>query len=309
MGIKKFYLVVLLLPSILMVSAAPQNVDVPNRVTMFISNLERLAHLSDVQRDEAYRLLQQNISCFSATEEGRSSILINYSELYYLGIEAVVSARSYCNTLYTKIYKEKCLKLEHEVLYTDAINVPDIDGKDELFYYDTKIKKTCIYNDRALTVWQSFEVAASSGLIVKFSGYHTMPNSWLKNKVGNIGEQSVPAEPQEAQVSENTDHVEDTEKMTAQEYLHLAARYYTYRDYAAAGATYRELTTVYPENAEGWFRLALIVRYKTKWSKKVYKNPQQIAISFMKKASELAVGEMKSKADNALFYWENPNYM
>ena len=136
-----------------------------------------------------------------------------------------------------------------------------------------------------------------------------MPSSWLRNNVNNVANQTVIKESQDSQMPENPDQVEDVKKKTEQEYLRIAARYYTSRDYATAGATYKELTTIYPENAEGWFRLALIVRYKTKWSKKAYKNPQQIAITFMKKASGLATGKLKSKADNALFYWENPNYM
>lgn len=314
MVIKKIYLVVLLLSSILIVSAAPTNVDVPNKVVVFISNLERLAHLSDTQRDDAYRLHEQNVHCFYASGNSRGSITIdsdfenNYnSELYYLGLGTVSSSLTYCNKLYTMLYKEKCLKLEHEILYTEAISAPDIDGKDELYFYDTKIKKTCFHNNHAITIWQSFEVEASSGLIVKINGYNTMPSSWLRNNVDNVANQTVAEEPQ--QYPENTTQVEAVKKMTEQEYLRLAARYYTSRDYATAIATYRKLTTVYPENAEGWFRLALIVRYKTKWSKKAYKNPKQIAISFMKKASGLATGKLKSKADNALFYWENPNCM
>lgn len=314
MVIKKIYLVVLLLSSILIVSAAPTNVDVPNKVVVFISNLERLAHLSDTQSDDAYRLYEQNVQCFYASGNSRGSITIdsdfenNYnSELYYLGLGTVSNSLTYCNKLYTMLYKEKCLKLEHEILYTEAISAPDIDGKDELYFYDTKIKKTCIHDNQSITIWQSFEVEASSGLIVKINGYNTMPSSWLRNNVDNVANQTVAEEPQ--QYPENTTQVEAVKKMTEQEYLRLAARYYTSRDYDTAIATYRKLTTVYPENAEGWFRLALIVRYKTKWSKKAYKNPKQIAISFMKKASGLATGKLKSKADNALFYWENPNYM
>ena len=316
MVIKKIYLVVLLLSSILIVSAAPTNVDVPNKVVVFISNLERLAHLSDTQRDDAYRLHEQNVHCFYASGNSRGSITIdsdfenNYnSELYYLGLGTVSNSLTYCNKLYTMLYKEKCLKLEHEILYTEAISAPDIDGKDELYFYDTKIKKTCIHDNQAITIWQSFEVEASSGLIDKINGYNTMPSSWLRNNVNNVANQTVIKESQDSQVPENPTKVENVKKKTEQEYLRIAARYYTSRDYVTAIATYRELTTVYPENAEGWIRLALIVRYKTKWSKKAYKNPQQIAITFMKKASGLATGNLKSKADNALFYWENPNYM
>ena len=89
------------------------------------------------------------------------------------------------------LYKEKCLKLEHEILYTEAISAPDIDGKDELYFYDTKIKKTCIHDNQAITIWQSFEVEASSGLIDKINGYNTMPSSWLRNNVGNVANQTA----------------------------------------------------------------------------------------------------------------------
>lgn len=311
MEIKTFIPITIVLASCLTVLAAPKNEKVPHAVGMFISNLEKLSQLSDNQRDDAYNLNEQNIHYFAAGGNSKGGITIDSdqkfnSELYYLGLGSVSNSLTYCNKLYVMLYKEKELKLKHEILYTEAINVLDIHGKDELYFYDTKLKKICEYNNQIMELWQTFEVNASNGLIVKIEGYTTMPANWRRGRTDKSVKKSMI---QQSQISTISNSLENKDAMDEQEYLRLAARYYTAKDYAAAGETYKQLTTVYPNNAEGWFRLALIVKYKTKWSKKIYKNPVKSAIEFMNKAKNLAVGELKSKAENALFYWEHPNYM
>lgn len=302
--------------------AASKSEKTPNAVSAFINNLEAFTRLSDNQRDDAYRLNERNYLFFAGGGNSKGGITIDTenrynSEFYYLGLTPVSNSLRYCNQLYTLLYKEKSLKISHEILYTEAINAPDIDGKDELYFYDTKVKKTCAYNsNQSKVIWQSFEVGASNGLIDKIKGFDVRPSSW---GVGNAGNSTVilPNQPnQDVYETPNLDdrprtntHTRPQEEQSEQDLLRIAARYYTAKDYSSASATLKQLTDKYPNNAEAWFRLALIVRYKTKWSKKVYKDPKKSAIEFMKKASDLANGKLKSKADNALFYWEHPNYM
>ena len=322
---KLFIVIAVVLISYFTVLAAPKNEKVPDAVNMFISNLEKLSQLSDSQRDTAYDLNEQNARFFAAGGDSRGGITIDSehkynSELYYLGLGKVSNSLTYCNKLYTMLYKEKVLKLKHEILYTEAINVMDAHGKDELYFYVTKLKKTCEYNNETIVLWQAFEVNASDGLIDRIEGYNVMPASWsggyANNKVGKsiieksiIPEVSEVPEVPEVSAPSNYSTNENVKMMTEQEYLRLAAYYYTAKDYEAAGTTYQQLTAVYPNNAEGWFRLACLVRYEKRWSNDVYANPKKKAIEFMEKASNLAVGKLKSKAENALFYWKNENYM
>lgn len=300
--------------------AAPKNEGTPKVVKTLIANLETLTELSDNQRDDAYSIHLRNICSFAASGSGGINIDSDdrfNSEFHYLGLEPVSKSVTYCNKLYSLLYKERALKLSHEILYTEAINAPDIDGKDELYFYDTKVKKTCTYNNEEKVIWQTFEVAASDGLIDKIEGFDSKPTDW---RGGASSTSPITPNSQNNRQSGSTSHLGqnnkpytppsyETKPQTEQDLLRLAARYYTAKDYSSAATTLNTLTAKYPNNAEAWFRLALIVRYKTKWSKKVYKDPNKSAIEYMKKASALANGKLKSKADNALFYWEHPNYM
>ena len=300
--------------------AAPKNEGTPKVVKTLITNLETLTELSDNQRDDAYNIHLRNVGSFAASGSGGINIDSDdkfNSEFYYLGLEPVSKSVTYCIKLYSLLYKERALRLSHEILYTEAINAPDIDGKDELYFYDTKVKKTCTYNNEEKVIWQTFEVAASDGLIDKIEGFDSKPTDW---RGGASSTSPITPNSQNNRQSGSTSHLDqsnkpytlpsyETKQQTEQDLLRLAARYYTAKDYSSAATTLNTLTAKYPNNAEAWFRLALIVRYKTKWSKKVYKDPNKSAIEFMKKASALANGKLKSKADNALFYWEHPNYM
>lgn len=300
--------------------AAPKNEGTPKAVKTLIANLETLTELSDTQRDDAYSLHLRNIGSFAASGSGGINIDTENkfnSEFYYLGLEPVSKSVTYCNKLYSLLYRERALKLSHEILYTEAINAPDIDGKDELYFYDTKVKKTCTYHNEEKVIWQTFEVAASDGLIDKIEGFDSEPTDW---RGGTPSNPPIKPNDQNNQERGSSSHLDQNKKtyappsheskpQTEQDLLRLAARYYTAKDYSSAATTLNTIATKYPNNAEAWFRLALIVKYKTKWSKKVYNDPNKSAIEFMKKASDLANGKLKSKADNALFYWEHPNYM
>lgn len=300
--------------------AAPKNERTPKAVKTLIANLETLAELSDDQRDDAYSIHLLNIGSFAAHGSGGINIDTDNkynSEFYYLGLEPVSKSVTYCNRLYLLLYKERSLKLSHEILYTEAIKVPNIDGKDELYFYDTKVKKTCTYNNEEKIIWQTFEVAASNGLIDKIEGFDSKPTDWRGGQSSNSPVKPDNKKDQKHSSSSHLEQNKDTyvppsheiKPQTEQELLRTAARYYTAKDYSSAATTLNTLTAKYPNNAEAWFRLALIVKYKTKWSKKVYNDPNKSAIEFMKKASALAKGKLKSQADNALFYWEHPNYM
>lgn len=316
----RYYLHIILLFFSFSTFAAPKNVGTPQAVKTLIANLETLTELSDNQRDDAYSMHLHNIGSFAASGSGGINIDTDNkynSEFYYLGLEPVSKSVTYCNKLYSLLYKERALKLSHVILYTEAINAPDIDGKDELYFYDTKVKKTCTYNNEDKVIWQTFEVAASDGLIDKIEGFDSKPTDW---RGGTSLNHPIKPDNQNNQGREGTSHLDQNKKtyappgqgtkpQTERDLLRLAARYYTAKDYSSAATTLNALTAKYPNNAEAWFRLSLIVRYKTKWSKKVYKDPNKSAIEFMKKASALANGKLKSKADNALFYWEHPNYM
>jgi len=297
--------------------AAPKAIATPSVVKTFLNNLGRLQQLSDDQSDEASRLNYENRDCFAGGVDEGNGVKINNSELFFLNISTRYGASPYCNTLFSLLYRERTLKMSHEILYTEAIYVPDINGKDEPYFYDTKVKKTCIYNNDKKVFWQEFLVDVSSGLIDTMTGYDKEPTDW---RGGASSNHPIKPDNQNNQGRGGSSHLDQNNKpyappsqdikpKTEQDLLRLAARYYTSKDYSAATSTLNTLTAKYPNNAEAWFRLALIVKYKTKWSKKVYKDPNRSAIEYMKKASDLANGKLKSKADNALFYWEHPDYM
>lgn len=291
--------------------AAPKIDGTPNVVRMLINNLELLTNLSESQGDEAYKIYETNKKLF----DSNNNINECNTEIFYLGLKPVHTSDTYCHRLYTLLYEERVLKLAHVILYTEPIIIAD-DGKDELCFYDTKVKKTCTYKNDETIVWQTLEVN-KNGLIDKMKSFKSRPSDW---KDGNINEtkQETRNRENKEQSSSNSNTIQKVQDIppiqeptpqSEQDLIRLAARYYTSKDYSSAANTLNTLTEIYPNNAEAWFRLACIVRYKTKWSKEVYKDPNKSAIEFMKKASALANGKLKSKADNALFYWEHPNYM
>lgn len=297
------------------VMAAPSDswakmVDTPPVVSMFINNLEKFPGMTDSQSDDAYYMNKSNREAFAASEGGMGGIDIDSersynSEIYYLGLGTVANSMRYCNKLYAMLYQEKALKLKHAILDTQEINAPDINGKDELYFYETRLKKTCEYASKTVEVWQSVSVLASTGQIVQIEGYDRMPESWMQIKK----DKKSPAKSQKKTQPVSPRPAKSSTPLSEDEYLRLAARYYTAKDYAQATSTLAELTDKYPRNAEAWFRMALIVRYKTKWSKKAFANPSKTAIDYMTKAKDLATGKLKAKAENALYYWEHPNYM
>ena len=103
-----------------------------------------------------------------------------------------------------------------------------------------------------------------------------------------------------------TPSTQEQQTLTENDYLRLASRYYTGKNYYAATSTLLDLTNKYPDNAEAWFQLALITFYKTKCSKTQYSNPREKAIEFMRRASSVARGDLKKKADRCLDDWEHP---
>lgn len=301
-------------------NAAPKKVQTPVVVKNFLHNLEAFSTLSDSQREEAFNLHSQNVNYFTGyTKENTIDCDPDFnSELYYLGLGEVNGAESYCRQLYKYIYKERVLKLSTDILTTEPIYRITDDGKDEIAFYDTKVKKTCSLNGKSsIIVWQNIEVLSENGLINTIRGYDSEPSDWsisasdgsnMNNKL------SVPEIQDGTKSHSNPSAISEKnsirdKRRTEQDYLHYAFRLYSAKDYSGASKAYLELVDAYPKNAEAWYRLALMIRYKKKWSKSQYRDYKKVAIEYMQKAYDLATGKLKSKAENVLFYWEHPNYM
>ncbi|MDE6523225.1 MAG: tetratricopeptide repeat protein [Muribaculaceae bacterium] len=294
-------------------AASTKNSATPAPVRTFLNNLERLQLLSDDQSDEASRLNYENRDCFAGGTAEGNGVKIHNSELYFLNISISYGASQYCNNLFTLLYRNRDLKLSHDIVSTEPIVFADANGKDEIRFYDTKVKKTCIYNGEEKVFWQKFGVDAEDELIDTLEGYDSKPSNWE----GNISDKSnkkTNIERGGSQQSEQgnklyTPPIQETLPQTEKELLRLAARYYTSKDYSSATKTLHQLTAKYPNNAEAWYRLATIIRFKNKWSKNVYAKPKETAIEYMRKAVNLATGSLKTKAERALFDWEHPYSM
>lgn len=294
-------------------AAATKNAATPAPVKTFLNNLERLQLLSDDQSDEASRLNYENRNCFAGGTAEGNGVKINNSELSFLNISTSYGASQYCNNLFTLLYRNRALKLSHDIVSTEPIVLPDGNGKDEIRFYETKVKKTCIYNGEEKVFWQKFEVNAEDELIDTLEGYDSKPSNWEDN-ISDKSNKKNNTERGGSQQSEQGNKpysppIQETQPQTEKELLRLAARYYTSKDYSSATKTLHQLTAKYPNNAEAWYRLATIIRFKTKWSKTVYAKPKDEAIKYMRKAVDLATGSLRTKAERALFDWEHPYSM
>ena len=157
------------------VAAATKNIATPVPVKTFLNNLERLQLLSDDQSDEASRLNYENRDCFKGGTAEGDGVQIRNSELYFLNISTRYAASQYCNNLFALLYRDRDLKLSHDIVSTDPLIFADANGKDEIRFYDTKVKKTCIYNGEEKVFWQIFGVDAVDEVIDTFEGYDRKP--------------------------------------------------------------------------------------------------------------------------------------
>lgn len=297
--------------------AASKNAETPKVVTTFLNNLEKLQQLSDNDALEAYKLQENNKRCFLGGTDSGDGISIDNpmekfysSELYYLTNRPIKSAALYCQELNRLLYDERTLKLSHEILNTTPLYNLGEDGKEHVYFYSTKIKKTCTYNNTQKIIWQEFEVSISTMKIDRLFGYENDPT--INFHIQDIGTDRLPHQGNinPNQTGQNDQHTtpstQEQQILTENDYLRLASRYYTSKNYYAATSTLLDLTNKYPNNAEAWFQLALITFYKTKWSKTQYSNPRGKAIEFMRRASSVARGDLKKKADRCLEEWEHP---
>lgn len=305
---RKAIIILLSLCSSLFSFSAVKKAPTPKAVTDFINCIEQLQSLNENQREEAFTLRKQTKQLFSL-KNGDQGFNIDKptenvfnSELYFVGLGHVTNAQTYCLRLFKYLYEERVLKISSEVLFTETLCLPDANNKDEPKYYETNIKKMCQCNNTTKTVWQTYRVPVSSGVIDRIYGYDQEPAGWDRSNPGKH-------DTEQTQSPSTPSKPDDEKEWTEDDFLYYAARYYKAKDYSSAATILTALTSTYPANAEAWFRLAVLVKYKTKWSKKNYKDPNKTAIEFMKKAASLANDQLKKKAENALYYWEHPNYI
>lgn len=293
------------------VNAATKHiVKVPGTIVKFINCVEKLSDFVD--EETAIRLRSEMTNCFASQQEtyginiddGESG---NSSEFPFLGLATVSNSTSYCMRLYTYIFTNKSLKISHQVLNTETINIVGDDGKNELYFYSTTLKKTCSYNNTTINLWQVIEVPSGHNKpIDQLVTYEYEPKATsivdaYEEKIGipNINEsknQHKQEEPQRRELSER-------------EYLNLAARYYTAKNYERSYDVLKKMTEIYDMNAEGWYRLALIVYYQPQSCKKIYSNHKEAAKSFMKNAEARASGTFKERISNRLLRWELRKFM
>lgn len=306
MGIKRvlvLFLVVIIFFS--SVSAKKKEAPIPEVVERFIKNVERLSNISNEDVVLAIQLRGEMMGCFAGNDVYGINIdkaSEHNSEFPYLGLSTVSNSRSYCVNLYMYIYEKHILRFSHQILPTRYINIIGDNGKDERYFYSTPVKKTCEYKGRIKVLWQIFEVPIGENKINSLKITEKEPDGIMSGKKNNSKASG------KNQETENNEF--KIEESTEQECLRLAARYYTAEDYEGAYFTLKKLTEIYDSNAEGWYRLALLIYYHhKKGCKGIYPNPRNVAISFMKKAGERAKGKLKTTIYNQLFRWEHPNFM
>lgn len=282
------------------------NVKTPESVARFINCVEKL---SEVNEETAIQLRNEMIKCFASQktygidfDDRRSG---NSSEFPFLGFStaSVSNSSSYCVRLYTYIYTNKILKIKHQVLNTDVINTIGDDGKDERYFYSTTLKEICSYNNTTKNLWQNIEVPVGDNEpIVRLVTYEYKPESivdaYEKDYATNINVQEDQHKQEGIQRRE----------LSEREYLHLAARYYTTKNYERMYDLLKEMTEIYDMNAEGWYRLALLVYYHPRLFEKIYSNPREVAKSLAKKAENRADEGLKFRISNRLDKWENRGF-
>lgn len=303
----KFFLISLVfITCVFTCNATSHNVETPQLVYELISAIEKLSKCDPNQDDIAYQLKDRIRFCFEDNIRCE-----NNNEFNILGIKCEPFINNYCNTLYAQLWESRTLKEEHKILYTIELDAPNHTGGRDTEFYETRIQKTCTYNNNRVDMWQVIEIPYSGERkIVSFDVQSVQPD-WIpgnNNGKRNRNNESIKSNGNNNSSSGNTiqSNYKQLRPMSEKEYLHQAARFYTDKDYDKAINTYIQLTEDYPQCGEGWYRLASIVRYKTKWSKKYYKDPKKEAINFMQKAEECGSGNIKSKAYEAWIKWEYP---
>lgn len=287
-------------------------VTLPGVVAKFINCVEKLS--DSVDEESAIKLRSEMTNCFASQEETYGIDIDdeksgNSSEFPFLDFAtaSVSNSNSYCMRLYTYIFTNKTLKISHQVLRTESIDIIGDDGKAEPRFYSTTLKKTYSYNNTTRSLWQVIEVPSGDNKpidrLVTYA-YEPTSSSILDDYEKEL-EPSIIKESKSQHKQEGTQRRELSER----EYLNLAARYYTAKNYERSYDVLKKMTEVYDMNAEGWYRLALIVYYQPQSCKKIYSNPKEMAKSFMKEAENRANGTFKERISNRLLRWELRKFM
>lgn len=235
--------------------------------------------------NRASELQQQIQKCFMAAE--MSGINIDNHDLYLASIPGMrpsITSQRYSNQLKQLIFVERSLGITQQTLGTSILNTVDF-GKDEPYLYKTVVKKTLSYGGRDVTLWQEICVPVKGASLI--SEVMTSEKELKKDEFI---------------------HYEKDRQLTERQYLNQAAQFYSRKQYADAYRTYSEMTQKYSSNAEGWYRLSLMI-YKQRGCKGLYGRPRVTAREYMQRAYDLGRGEIRDKAENVLFYWDHPNYM
>jgi len=308
---RKFFISFLVIFSWLYANAVTKNiVKIPEAVAKFINCVEKLSDFVD--EETAIRLRSEMTNCFASQQETYGINIDdeksgNSSEFPFLGLATVSNSTSYCMRLYTYIFTNKALKISHQVLNTAAINTIGDDGKDELYFYSTTLKKTCSYNNTTRNLWQVIEVPSGDNKpidqLVTYE-YEPRPTSII-----DAYEKKLETPNNNETNSQHMQGGAQRRELSEREYLNLAARYYTAKNYERSYDVLKKMTEIYDMNAEGWYRLALIVYYQPQSCKKIYSNPKETAKSFMEKAESRADGTFKERISNRLLRWNLRRYM
>lgn len=280
------YLVIAILLLLLYPTAviSAKQKDAPDVTLRFVNSIDEMSHLIPDNVNRASELQQQIQACFMAAE--MSGINITNSDLYLASIPGIrqnITSQRYSNQLKQLIFTDRSLKMNQQTLETIVLNTVDFDN-DEPYLYNTIIKKTLCYNNKSITIWQEIHVPVKGTQLI--SEILTSSKELKKNEFIHY----------------------ERDVLTVNQYLSQAAQFYSKKQYANAYKTYTELTEKHADNAEGWYRLSLMI-YKQRGCKGNYTNPRATAREYMQRAYELGNGDIKTKAENILFYWDHPNYM
>lgn len=194
-----------------------------------------------------------------------------------------ITSSAYGLRLKQYLFTERNLSMDCKIQETIPVKAIDL-GKDAVVLYVTHVNKHLVSGNRAIDIWQEYEVDIANGKItcLKTSDKAPKKNEFISTT--------------------------DDEPKSVHEYLSEAAKLYTKKNYDAAHQLYAELTQKYSSEAEGWYRLSLMV-YSEKGCKGKYKNPSNTAIEYMERAAQLATGKLKEKAENAKHIMKHPNYL
>lgn len=260
----------------------------PTPVSTFIQNVEMLSTLHENELGKAGMLQMECVECFNATSSSSTGVPIDKrqpftSEFPYLNLPGANTSSMYCRNLYTYIFQERTLNIRHQIGNTTEAYLPNSKNQKEPQVYETDVTKYCICNNTEYVFKQVFcTVPETDGLITEIRTYPS--------------ESSNKAEP-----ISGSDNAVSTE----QQFLNLAAKYYTNKDIENAYYTLKRMTELYPNNAYGWYRLACIIYYNDKKMKRFYSNPREVAKKFMEDAGKMSP-RLKADCENFLVRFEHP---